>query len=125
MPSLYQFVRFAPEVQDRRAALRTGGQMGDQSSVQDRTLCEPLARFGPLRFLRNARAIDPHLTVLARSPEEWRTFVAKQVEIERRWANRNTVTEADEAMLAAMGIAPWNYPSLENLLLAILPFPKP
>ena len=79
----------------------------------------------PLRFLRNARAIDPHLTVLATSPEGWRTFVAKQVEIERRCANRNTVTEADEAMLAAMGIAPWNDPSLENLLLAVLPSPKP
>jgi hypothetical protein len=61
--------------------------------------------------------------VLARSPEEWRAFLAEQLEINRQWANRNTVTEADEAMFASMGIAAWNDPLLENLLLAILPEP--
>jgi hypothetical protein len=76
----------------------------------------------PLRFLRNARAIDPDLVVLATSPEEWRTFVAEQIEIEHQWANRDTFTEADQAMFASMGIA-WNDPLLEELLLAILPAP--
>jgi hypothetical protein len=77
----------------------------------------------PLRFLRNARAIDPDLNVLATSPEQWRQFVAEQTEIDQQWANRNTVTEADRAMFASMGIA-WNDPLLEELLLAILPAPS-
>jgi hypothetical protein len=76
----------------------------------------------PLRFLRNARAIDPDLTVLATSPEGWRAFVEQQLGVDQQWANRNTVTDDDRELLRQIGIA-WHDPSLEELLLAILPVP--
>ena len=64
--------------------------------------------------------MDPNLLVLARNPEEWRAFVQSQLEINRQWANRNTVIDDDRRMPAAMGIAVWNDPMLEEYLLAIL-----
>jgi hypothetical protein len=76
----------------------------------------------PLEHLDDARAIDPFLTVLATSPEEWRAFVAEQLEIQHQWSLRHEFTEADSRLLRAMGIA-WDQPSLEELLLAILPVP--
>jgi hypothetical protein len=77
----------------------------------------------PLRFLRNARAIDPDLVVLATSPEGWQQFVAKQLEIDQQWNLRQELTVDDRHMLAAMGIAAWNDPMLEEYVLAILPKP--
>jgi len=59
--------------------------------------------------------------VLARSPEEWKAFVEEQLGIDQQWANRNTVTDDDRLLLAAMGIAWDEQPSLEELLPAILP----
>jgi len=44
--------------------------------------------------------------------------VAEQIENDQQWASRNTLTEADQAMFASMGIAAWDEPSL---MLAILP----
>jgi hypothetical protein len=73
----------------------------------------------PLRFLRNARAIDPDLVVLATSPKEWRTFVERQLGVDQQWANRNTLTDYDREMLRQMGIA-WNDQMLEQYVLALL-----
>jgi len=77
----------------------------------------------PSEFLWQAREIDPDLIVLADSPEGWREFVREQNEIDQQWANRNAVTTTDQAMLKEMGIAAWDEPSLEELVLAILPEP--
>jgi hypothetical protein len=73
----------------------------------------------PLRFLRNARSIDPELVVLATSPEQWQQFVAERTEIEQQWANRNTVTDDDRELLRQMGIK-WIDPMLEDFVCAIL-----
>lgn len=45
----------------------------------------------------------------------------EQLGIDQQWANRNTVTDDDRLLLAAMGIAWDEQPSLEELLPAILP----
>jgi hypothetical protein len=68
----------------------------------------------PTRNLWQAREIDPDLIILADSPEGWQEFVREQIEIENQWANRNTVTDADQAMFASMGISAWNDPMLEE-----------
>ncbi|HXA76354.1 MAG TPA: hypothetical protein VNV41_04415 [Candidatus Acidoferrales bacterium] len=46
----------------------------------------------------------------------------QQLGVDQQWANRNTVTDDDRELLRQIGIA-WHDPSLEELLLAILPVP--
>jgi hypothetical protein len=58
----------------------------------------------PLRFLRNARSVDPDLVVLATSPEQWQQFVGEQLEIEHQWNLRQMFTTADRQFLASVGV---------------------
>jgi hypothetical protein len=73
----------------------------------------------PLRFLRNARSVDPDLVVLATSPEQWQQFVGEQLGVDQQWNLRQEFTAADRELLKAMGIA-WNEPSLEDFVCKIL-----
>jgi hypothetical protein len=59
----------------------------------------------PTDVLWMAYNADPHLVVLADSPEGWRTFVEEQIEIDQQWTDRNTLTVDDREMLRQMGIA--------------------
>jgi hypothetical protein len=51
------------------------------------------------------RLMDEDAQILARSPEEWKTFVIEQRLIFLYWCERQTFTEYDSKWLREMGIA--------------------
>jgi hypothetical protein len=55
----------------------------------------------PLEYLADCFEVDPALTVLARTPNEWRAFVREVMEIEGAWSKRKVFTVADRKWLSA------------------------
>jgi hypothetical protein len=49
--------------------------------------------------------IDPNMTVLADTPEAWKTYVRDRVREISEWALRNCITLADRKFLQAVGVA--------------------
>jgi hypothetical protein len=60
--------------------------------------------------LDQAREVDPDLRVIAKTPEEWESFVCEQKFIDLEWSKRTFLTDGDVKFLKACGIV-WGSPA--------------
>jgi hypothetical protein len=67
----------------------------------------------PLEYLADCFEIDPALTVLARSPLEWRAFVRELTEVETAWSKRKAFTVEDREWLSAIRVG-WEEPQMRR-----------